>query len=80
MICCVPISDENSEISGRLREGDGDRGAAEDPDTTVSASGFVESEGGEIVKASDLILHLHCVSEVLPRRNWTCCSVHSVLE
>lgn len=78
MISLVPVTDEDGVIAGGIREGDGNPGAAENPDPTETTGGLVETERREVVEASDLIFHLENVSEILPRRNWACCSVHTV--
>lgn len=79
MIGGVPVADEEGVIGGGLRERDRNEGAAEDSYTSKSTGGFVECKRGKIEVTSDLILHLKPVGEVLARRDWACCSVHSVL-
>lgn len=78
MISLVPVADEDGVIAGGIREGNGNPGAAENSDSTKTTGGLVESERREVIEASDLIFHLENVSEVLPWRNWACCSVHTV--
>lgn len=78
MIGFVPVSDENGVVAGGIGEGDGNAGAAEDSDGAETAGGLVEGERGEVVEASDLILHLENVGEVLPRRDWARRSINTV--
>lgn len=78
MISSVPITDEDSVIAGGVRERNRNPGAAENSDPTKTAGGLVEAKRREVIEASDLIFHLKNVSEVLPWRNWACCSVHTV--
>lgn len=79
MVGGVPVTDEEGEIAGGVREGDRNEGAAKDSDASETAGGLVEGKRGEIEETSDLILHLNSVCEILPRRNWARRSVHSIL-
>ena len=74
----IPVSYENSVISGGVRERDGNPRTTEDTDATKTTGGFVESERRKVVETSDLIFHLKHVSVILPRRDRACRSVHSV--
>lgn len=78
VISLVPVTNEDGVIAGGIREGDGNPGAAENSDPTESTGGLVETERREVIEASDLIFHLQNVSEILPRRDWARCSVHTV--
>ena len=78
MIGLVPVSDEDGVVAGRIGEGDRDFRAAEDSDAAETAGGLVESKRREVEEASDLVLHLEDIGEVLPRRDWACCSVHTI--
>ena len=78
MIGLVPVSDEDGVVAGRIGEGDRDSRAAEDSDAAETAGGLVESKRREVEEASDLVLHLEDVGEVLPWRDWACCSVHTI--
>lgn len=78
MISFVPVTDEDGVIAGGIRERNGDPGAAENSDPTETTGGLVEAERRKVIVASNLIFHLENVSEVLPWRNWACCSVHTV--
>jgi len=80
VVCFVPVSDKDSGISGGIRERDRDSRTTEDTNATKSTGGFVKAERREVVKTSDLILHLKNVSVVLPRRDWACRSIHSINE
>lgn len=79
VIGLVPVSNEDRVIAGRGREGDRNQRPAEDPDATEPAGGLVEGEGGEVIVASDLVLDLKDVGEVLARRDGACGSVDSIL-
>ena len=78
MIGLVPVSDEDGVVAGRIGEGDRDSRAAEDSDAAETAGRLVESKRREVKEASDLVLHLEDVGEVLPLRDWACCSVHTI--
>ena len=78
VIGAVPVSDEKGVVTGGIREGDGDEGAAEDSDGAETTGGLVEGERGEIVKASNLILDLEDVGEVLSGRDGAGCSINTV--
>lgn len=40
----------------------------------------MERQRREVVKTSNLILHLEDVCEVFTRRNWTCCAINPVFK
>jgi hypothetical protein len=64
MVGLVPVADEGGVVGGGGREGDGDPGAAEDPDAAKAAGGLVEGEGGEVEVGAYLVLGLQVVGEV----------------
>ena len=78
MVRLVPVADEDGVVAGGIGKGDRNARAAEDSDAAETASGLVEGEGREIVKAADLILDLENVREVLPGRDWARCSINTV--
>lgn len=75
----VPVANEDGEVSSWLRERHGNQRSAEDPDATEATGRLVESRGWEVEEASDLILHLEVVREVLARWDRAGGSVHPVL-
>lgn len=76
----VPISDENSVITGGIVERDRNSGSAQNPETSKSTGSFVECQRREVVEASNLILHLKYVCEVPSWWNGTCCSPNPIFE
>lgn len=74
----VPISDKNSVVPSRVRERNWDSRPAEDPDPSKSTSSFLEAKRGEVVEATNLVLDLQDVCEVLSWGNWACCSPYSI--
>lgn len=80
VIGLVPISDKNSVIAGRIWEGNGNARSAKDPYSSKPTGCFVECKGREIVKATNLILHLKNVCKVLPRRNRASCSIYTIFK
>lgn len=79
MVELEPVTGQDGEITGRGVERDRDPRAAKDPDATVPARSLVERERREVVVAPDLVLELHVVGEVAPRRDRAVCAVHAVL-
>lgn len=76
----VPIPNQDGVVASRIWERDWNSRSTEDPDTSETTGSFVECKRREIVKASNLILHLDYVCEILPRRNGACCSINSILK
>jgi len=76
----VPISNEDSVITGGIVERDWNSGSAENPKASKSTGSFVECKRWEVVEASNLILHLKYVCEVPSWWNRTCCSRNPIFE
>ena len=79
MICFVPISDEESVISGGFWEGDGNERPAENSDSSEAAGSLVDSKRGEIEEATNLIFDLESVSGVVAWWNGACGSINPIL-
>lgn len=79
VIRLVPISNEDGVITGRGWEWDRYQRPTENPDATEPAGGLVERKRGEVIEASDLVLDLKDVGEVLAGRDRACGSIDSIL-
>lgn len=66
-------------VSGGERERDWNTRAAVDFNAAVASGSLVESKRREVEEASDLILGLKHVREVLSRRDWTSCTISTIL-
>jgi len=70
----VPISNEDSVITGRIIERDWNSRSAQNPNASKTTSSFVKCKRWEVVEASNLILHLKNVCEVPSWWDGACCS------
>ena len=80
VISLVPISNKNGVITSGIWERNRNSWSTKDPDSSKTTSSLVKSKSREIIKASNLILHLENVCEVLPWGYWACCSIYTVLK
>lgn len=65
----VPVTDEHRVLAGRRGERDGDHRSAVDADSAEATGGLVEGQRREVEEATDLVLGLHAVREVVARRD-----------
>lgn len=79
MIGFIPISDEDSEISGRFGKGHRNQRPTVNSDSAVSTGCLMEVRGRKVEVASDLILHLQGIGVVLTRWDRTRSSEDSIL-
>ena len=80
VISLVPISNKNGVITCGVWKWDRNSWPTKNPDSSKTTSSLVKCKRREIVKASNLILHLENVGEILPRGNWACCSIYTILK
>ena len=78
VVSLVPISDENSVVTGRFRKRNRDPWPAKDPDTSETTSSLVKSKRREVIETTNLIFDLEDVCEVLSWRNGACCSIYTI--
>lgn len=79
LISLEPVPSQNGEVPGRRREGNWNPWTAPDSDATEPSSSFLKSKWWEVEVATDLILHLENISEVLSRSDWTVSAINSIL-
>ena len=75
----IPIPDEEGEVSGWLRERDGNARATEDTDGTKTTGGFLNGQRREVEETSDLVSEMEGISVILSRWDWTSRPIHSIL-
>lgn len=76
----VPVPNENSVITIRIRKWHWNPWSAKDSNASKTSTSFVKCKRWEVVKASNLILHLKYVSEILPWCNGARCSKHTIFK
>lgn len=74
----VPITNENSVVTRRVRERNRNPGPAKDSDASECTSSLMECERREVIETTNLIFNLEHVSEVPSWGNWASCSIHTV--
>lgn len=79
VISLEPVPSQHGEIPRRSRKRHRNARTAQDSDATKSPSSLVECKGGEVEKATNLVLHLKSIGHVPSRRNRTVGSIHSIL-
>lgn len=80
MVGLVPVADQQGEISSRGGNVTGIDGRLRIIyDAAKSTCSFVEGEGREVEEATNLVLDLHDVCEVSPRRDWTVGARNTIL-
>ena len=80
VISLVPISNKNGVITSGIWKWDRNSWPTKNPDSSKTTSSLVKCKRREIVKASNLILHLENVCEILPWGYWACCSIYTILK
>lgn len=75
----VPVVNKNSVVIFRVSVRDRDQETAVHTKATKGTSGTMHGCGRVVEVATDLILWLEMVCEVLTRRDWTHCSSCSIL-
>ena len=63
----VPVPDEEREVPGEGRVGDGDGGALVDIECAEPPNSAVEREGGEVGEGADLVLGHRCSDKLALR-------------
>lgn len=79
VVLLEPVTGENGEISGGWREWNRDHWTAGDGDATEASGSSMKSKGREVEEATDLILYLKNVGEVLTRWNGAIRAINSIL-
>jgi len=79
MILLEPITSQDCEIAGRRREWYRNDRTACDFEASKASCSLVHAKGREIKVATNLVLHLEHISEVLPRWDGAVCTIDSIL-
>ena len=79
VISLVPVSSQYGEISCWRRKRHRNHWAASNFESTITPCCLMECKGRKVEVATNLILHLKNISEVLPWWNRTVSTIHSIL-